>query len=359
MPARRLTTLRFEKQSGRPSGLGPVCRLRARAAKGGMARLVAALGCLLALLEGTLAASCQDRDYLGTCTTDCDRYKFFVCSNVYKVGDYYHYVQQALRYPNLWLVLKDSRIDYYPAGSFADGNVTVLELRNARVNSFTQFETGPNPFLGAEQTLETIFFREDSTLPDSWQLLARLRKLAKLEFRDMAHLELTSDFDQLPATVERVYIYNSTIGYVHPRWLSQQKALKLVIIRDTNLNRFLRSMLPRPAPFLQELDLERNALTGLPLDIGEEMPLLEFLNVGRNNISTLDERSLAPLRRNTTYVYLFGNPLRCDCKLRFLVGYQESWTYSECAQPERLKGRYAGVLTAEEMTCEATDRQAT
>lgn len=335
--------------------VGPVYRRRARVAKGGMARLVATLCCLLAPLEVALAASCQDRDYLGTCTTSCDRYKFFICTNVYKVGDYYHYVQQALRYPNLWLVLKDSRIDYYPAGSFADGNVTVLEFRNARVNSFTQFETGPNPFLGAEETLETIVFREDSTLPDSWQLLARLAKLAKLEFRNMAHLELTSDFNQLPATIDRVYIYNSTIGYVHPRWLSQLKALKLVIIRDTNLNRFLRSMLPRPASFLTELDLERNALTSLPLDIGEEMPLLQFLNVGRNNITTIDERSLAPLRRNTTYVYLFGNPLRCDCKLRFVVGYQEEWTYSECAQPERLKGRYLGVLGAHELTCDAAE----
>ncbi|KAH9369265.1 hypothetical protein HPB48_012341 [Haemaphysalis longicornis] len=232
---------------------------------------------------------------------------------------------------------------------------TVLDFRNARVNSFTQFETGPNPFLGAEETLETIVFREDSTLPDSWQLLARLAKLAKLEFRNMAHLELTSDFNQLPATIDRVYIYNSTIGYVHPRWLSQLKALKLVIIRDTNLNRFLRSMLPRPASFLTELDLERNTLTSLPLDIGEEMPLLQFLNVGRNNITTIDERSLAPLRRNTTYVYLFGNPLRCDCKLRFVVGYQEEWTYSECAQPERLKGRYLGVLGAHELTCDAAE----
>lgn len=217
---------------------------------------LAALWFLLGRLGTASAASCQDTDYLGTCTVNCANYKFFICSNVYAVSDYYHYVQQALRYPNLWLVLKDSRLDYYPTGTFADGNVTVLEFRNARVNSFTQFETGPNPFLGAEQTLETIVFREDSSLPDSWGLLTRLSKLAKVEFRDMAHLELTSDFNQLPASVDRVYIYNSSIGYVHPRWLSEHTALRLVIIRDTNLNKFLRSMLPRPAPFLTELDLE-------------------------------------------------------------------------------------------------------
>ncbi|XP_070392872.1 carboxypeptidase N subunit 2-like isoform X7 [Dermacentor albipictus] len=96
----------------------------------------------------------------------------------------------------------------------------------------------------------------------------------------------------------------------------------------------------------------RNALTGLPVDIGEEVPVLEFLNVGRNKITTLDERSLAPLRRNGTYVYLFGNPLRCDCHLRFLVEYEESWTYSECALPEKLRGRYFGTLRAEEMMCD-------
>lgn len=310
------------------------------------------LAALCLLVGSASAASCQDTDYLGACTANCESYKFFICSNVYRVSDYYHYVQQALRYPNLWLVLKDSRLDYYPAGTFADGNVAVLEFRNARVNSFTQFEYGPNPFLGAEQTLETIVFREDSSLPDSWALLARLSKLSKVEFRDMAHLELTSDFNQLPASVQKVYIYNSSIGYVHPRWLSEQTALRLVIVRDSNLNMFLRSMLPRPAPFLTELDLERNALKEIPVDLGEEMPVLEFLNIGRNSINTLDERSLAPLRRNGTYVYMFGNPLRCDCHLRFLVGYEDSWTYSECALPEHLKGRYLGTLSAENMTCQ-------
>lgn len=310
------------------------------------------LAWLLLCLGRASAASCQDTDYLGACTSNCGSYKFFVCSNVHRVSDYYHYVQQALHYPNLWFVLKDSHLDYYPAGSFADGNLTVIEFRNARVNSFTQFETGPNPFLGAEQTVTTIVFREDSSLPGSWAVFNRLAKLTKVEFRDMAHLELTSDFNLLPASVEKVYIYNSSIGYVHPRWLSQLNALRVVIIRDTNLNQFVRSMLPRPTPFLKELDLERNALTGLPVDIGEEMPELEFLNVGRNKITTLDEQSLTPLRRNGTYVYLFGNPFRCDCHLRFLVGYEESWTYSECALPENLRGRYLGTISADEMTCD-------
>ncbi|XP_054926067.1 uncharacterized protein [Dermacentor andersoni] len=263
---------------------------------------------LLLCLGHASAASCQDTDYLGTCTSNCGSYKFFVCSNVHRVSDYYHYVQQALHYPNLWFVLKDSHLDYYPAGSFTDGNLTVIEFRNARVNSFTQFDKGPNPFLGAEQTVKAIVFREDSSLPGSWALFSRLAKLTKVEFRDMAHLELTSDFNLLPASVEKVYIYNSSIGYVHPGWLSQLNALRVVIIRDTNLNQFVRSMLPRPAPLLKELDLE--------------------------------------------YVYNARNPLRCDCHLKFLVEYEESWTYSECALPENLRGRYFGTLSAEEMTCD-------
>ncbi|CAN7938513.1 unnamed protein product, partial [Ixodes hexagonus] len=95
----------------------------------------------------------------------------------------------------------------------------------------------------------------------------------------------------------------------------------------------------------------RNALTTLPRDIGEGLPALQFLNVGRNNITTLNEEGLEPLRRNTTYVYLFGNPLHCDCRLRFLLEYQDDWTYAHCVSPAAVKGRYLTTLSAEEMTC--------
>ncbi|CAN7950589.1 unnamed protein product, partial [Ixodes hexagonus] len=202
------------------------------------------------------APSCQDKDYLGACSENCRSYKFYTCANFQREGDFYHYVQRALKYPNLWFVLKDSQLDYYPAGTFVGGNVSVIELRNARVNSFAQFETGPTPFLGLEDTLEVIVFREGSTLPDSWKITGGLRKLEKVEFRNMHHLELTNDFNDLSQTVNRVYIYNSTIGYIDEHWLSSLKNLKLVIVRDTNLKKFLRSMLPMPAVYLQELDLE-------------------------------------------------------------------------------------------------------
>ncbi|KAM7313129.1 slit homolog 1 protein-like [Ixodes scapularis] len=318
-------------------------------------RKTAAATAVLAILttlfhEVASAPSCQDRDYLSACSQDCENYKFYTCANINKVGDFYHYVQRALKYRNLWFILKDSQLDYYPAGTFVDGNVSVIELRNARVHSFAQFETGPNPFLGIEDSLEIIIFREGSTLPYSWKIFDRLRKLEKLEFWNMKHLELTGDFNDLPQTVNRVYIYNSTIGYIDENWLSSLKNLKLVIVRDTNLRKFLRSMLPLPALKLRELDLERNALTFLPEDIGQGFPVLEFLNVGRNNITTLNQKSLAPLR-NGTYVYLFGNPLHCDCRLRFLLEYSDDWTYAHCVSPAAVKGSYLKTLSAEQMTC--------
>ncbi|CAN7981190.1 unnamed protein product [Ixodes pacificus] len=311
----------------------------------------AVLAILTTLLnEAASAPSCQDRDYLPTCREDCERYKFYTCTNFNKVGDFYHYVQRALKYPNLWFILKDSHLDYYPAGTFLDGNVSVIELQNAWVHSFAQFKTGPNPFLGIEDSLEIIVFREGSTLPDSWSILGRLRKLEKLEFWDMKHLELTRDFNDLPQTMNRVYIYNSTIGYIDENWLSSLKNLKRVVVKRSNLKKFLRSMLPLPALKLHFLDLEWNALTFLPQDIGQGFPVLEFFNFGENNIATLNQESLAPLR-NGTSVYLYGNPLHCDCRIRFLLEYGDGWTFARCASPAAVKGNYLNTLSAEQMTC--------
>ncbi|XP_042150429.1 protein slit-like [Ixodes scapularis] len=294
--------------------------------------------------------SCQDRDYLSACSEDCDKYKFYTCVNFNKVGDFYHYVQRALKYPNLWFILEDSQLDYYPGGTFADGDVSGIELRNARAHSFAQFETGPNPFLGIEDSLQFIVFRDGSTLPDSWTMLGRLKKLEKLEFWNMKHLELTRDFNDLPQSMTHVYIHNSTIGYIDENWLSSLKNLERVIVQKCNLKKFLRSMLPLPAPKLHYLELESNALTFLPRDIGQGFPRLYFFNVGENNITTLSEESLAPLK-SVAYVDLYDNPLHCDCRLRFLLEYSDNWSYSHCASPAAVKGSYLKRLSAEQMTC--------
>ncbi|KAM7313115.1 hypothetical protein ISCGN_003016 [Ixodes scapularis] len=300
--------------------------------------------------EAASGPSCQDRDYLSACSEDCYRYKFYTCANLNKVDDFYHYVQRALKYPDLWFILEDSQLDYYPGGTFADGNVSVIELRNARVHSFAQFGTGPNPFLGIEDSLEIIIFREGSTLPDSWTMLGRLRKLEKLEFRNMKHLELTRDFNDLPQTMTQVDIYNSTIGYIDENWLSSLKNLESVVVKKSNLKKFLRSMLPLPALKLYFLNLERNALTSLPEDIGQGLPAIDLFNVGENNITTLNQESLAPLKR-TAFVNLYGNPLHCDCRLRFLLEYSDAWSYARCVSPAVVKGSYLKHLSAEQMTC--------
>ncbi|XP_064482607.1 protein slit-like [Ornithodoros turicata] len=305
---------------------------------------------VLHLLRTALSApSCQNKDRSDLCTAKCNSYKFYTCVNIFKVGDFYHFARSALHYENVWFTVKDGELDYYPAGVFMDYNVSALEFNGAKVKSYAQFGSGPNPFWGLENSLEIIVFK-DSTLPDTWSMLNRLNMLEKLEFHNYNYLALTRDFNGLPQSVNRVYIYKSRIGYVEDDWLSELKNLRLVIIQDSHLKKFTRAMLPRPAPMLKELDLERNLLTSLPKDIGEDMPVLEFLNIGRNNLTTIEEDSVRPLR-NSTYVYMYGNPLRCDCSLRFLLSYPDSWTYALCQTPEKHKDRYLQTLSSDDLAC--------
>ncbi|EEC13475.1 hypothetical protein IscW_ISCW009858 [Ixodes scapularis] len=52
----------------------------------------------------------------------------------------------------------------------------------------------------------------------------------------MKHLELTRDFNDLPQAMNRVYIYNSTIGYIDENWLSLLKNLKRVTDSGAEVN---------------------------------------------------------------------------------------------------------------------------
>ncbi|XP_075742012.1 leucine-rich repeat and fibronectin type III domain-containing protein 1-like protein [Rhipicephalus microplus] len=82
------------------------------------------------------------------------------------------------------------------------------------------------------------------------------------------------------------------------------------------------------------------------------MPKLIAMDLGDNLIKTFDEESIAPIFKQPLYdLIISGNPLHCDCKLRFLRGHIKNWRLNHCATPESLRGHHLNWVTDQELGC--------
>ncbi|KAK8766799.1 hypothetical protein V5799_006421 [Amblyomma americanum] len=258
----------------------------------------------------------------------------------------------------LTFVLADSALPKLPPNAFADVPVHVLELSNVSVTSFSSPDDGTADgskglLVGdIEETLEKIVFRDRSSLPASWTSLSNLKKLKVLRLFNMAALQLTADYNALSGSLTVVEIVQSSIAHIDDDWLARLTGLESLVVRDCNLKLFQRSMLPRPAPSLWNLDLVGNNMTSLPDDFGEDFPALRFLDLGGNSLKAVTKASLAPLLdAPIEAIELGGNPLECDCSVAHLRVFPAELLSADCQAPGNLRRRNVHTLTEEELQC--------
>ncbi|KAH6931527.1 hypothetical protein HPB50_024892 [Hyalomma asiaticum] len=261
------------------------------------------------------------------------------------------HVQRSLLTENpLTLVLSDCELPELP--TFDDIPVHVLELSNVTVKSFGSDGTSAPLVAGVEKTLEKLVLRDRSSLPASLSSLKNLKTLKVLRFFNMAALQLTTDYNELAGSLNVVEVVQSSIERIDEEWLARVTGLESLVVRDCNLKHFQRSMLPRPAPSLWNLDLVGNNLTSLPDDFGEDYPALKFLDLGSNSLATVSKASLAPLLDSPIEaVELGGNPLVCNCSVEHLRAFPVELLSADCWEPESLRRRNVQELTDEDLQC--------
>lgn len=282
----------------------------------------------------TAAASCRD--------SMVGNYSFVTCSGFSNSSELRDQLQRSSPRKEFTLVLKDSWFDRVVPYALGQLQPSVLELSNVTVDSFCDEE----PFAALRESLTSIAFAQKSSLPCSWSLLRQLDKLQALSLSGLAQLNLSNSFNQLPQSLKIVSIAHSRITNVDEDWLSALIGIQIVSIRNTNLNIFLRSMLPKPAPFLRRLDLFNNSIASLEKNFSDGYPVLKYLTLDNNKITTFEEATLAPLLQSASHrrVRFIGNPLHCDCRLRFLLSYPREWLRASCKTPRRLNRRALSTL---------------
>lgn len=291
-------------------------------------KLLVAFAVILLLSLATAGSSSLCRSVKGF------GYHYYICKGFTSVRDF-GVVERAKVRRDTYFVLKDSALDYLPSTAFAGTSMSVLEIRN--VSLITYADPRPNsssPFEPVKNSLRKFILSKQKRPLENWGLLGSVGRLETLQLLKIEELNLTSDFNKLPLGIKEIQIEEASIGRVDQDWVSKLSSLRAIGVKRTTLKTIARSMLPKSAPKLAIIDLTENKLSSLPDDLTSNMPALKTLDVGLNEISTLQEGTLAPVRRNGGFVNMIGNPLACDCRLAFLLSYPRSWNYYLCSDPD-------------------------
>ncbi|CAN7938650.1 unnamed protein product, partial [Ixodes hexagonus] len=307
--------------------------------------------CRLLVLVGVFFAAASSEPSCQETTPIYYMLPEYTCSDLSNPDELLQHMPQGLKNDRIEVVLKDSRLDNFPPGAFADNKVSSLVLNNVTVKSFSVPGTSGNMFDELEDSLEKLVFYKNSSLPETWSMLKNMKRLNELVFFRVSRLRLGDDFKDLPTTVKNVAVVQSSLGEVGRDWMSSLPNLEKVRIENSDLKIFSRDMLPRPAESLRELVITRTAITSLPNDFSEDFPALRMVNLRQNKITTLEEAALSPLKKTGATVILTGNPVHCDCKVAFLLAYPDSWHYPTCETPEVLAKSPLRGLDADKLGC--------
>ncbi|KAG0419001.1 hypothetical protein HPB47_004445 [Ixodes persulcatus] len=184
------------------------------------------------------------------------RYPSYTCSGFKNSANFDEFVNRASVQSNVRFILTSSQLDSIPPRAFAGIRASTLELENVRVNNSLTFDAGGDSFVGLEASLEKIVFSRNSSVPRAWSFSKRMEKLRQVVLFEINRLSLSSSFNELPNSVVEVDVIGSTIQDVDDHWLSSLPNLEAIVIRNSNISSFMRTMLPNPATKLEALLLE-------------------------------------------------------------------------------------------------------
>ena len=238
------------------------------------------------------------------------------------------------------LVLDGNNITYFENGTFLSRGLVELEMLNADICKLRKIQLGAFNGLTKLMLLSMQGNKISEIIPGTFEKLSHLEILS-LGFNIIEHLE-SGVFNGL-VSLKFIGLQGNKLQYLHP---------------DTFLGLANLQGLPIPTEpssftsFLwKQLALLGCNASSVPVETFPNVSALEWLALSYNNLRSLDINTLKALPK-LSVLYLFGNPLRCDCQL------QEVWRWCqdhdiqtaykeiapECDTPSEVGGMWWGVL---------------
>lgn len=275
---------------------------------------------------------CPDPEDIAPCRCRDEPSTVLVCSNINDSEELSNALENSRRYTYQEVHLESSVVRNMPEDTFVEIGVKELYLNDVILQ---------NLFHSPPKGLETLYkIQMDKTTFLStldWRQLKPLKNLRELSF-NMAIKIPKGLSENLPNNLRQLTFNGATIKKLFPGTFKQLVNLDKLAIDSSKLEDITRDAFPRLFN-VRILSFNNNKLTKIPEDLFTDMPNLQFLSLKNNQISQIPESAFRGRKQNIPFMKLDGNPLICDCNLKWIVNDKPEIIGGTCADPEALSGR--------------------
>ncbi|XP_052872218.1 uncharacterized protein LOC128277747 [Anopheles cruzii] len=298
--------------------------------------------------------------------------------------------------------LANNQLTTLPATLFlATTALTALDLSGNRLAAL------PPNLLQRQAGLQELRLSRNALsgeLPDA--LLRNTTQLRVLDLTDNQLETINKNVFASLSALEELHMSHNRLRVIDLYAFREQSVLRMLSLSHNNLSFYEgdksiayvdgKALLIHRTPFdtikkLTHLDLSHNALRTVFATFADFMPLLERLNLARNNVTTIDFGDFVfsskklqelDLRGNKLHtvdfskhrtssarslprrVLLNDNPLQCDCQVHAFIRYVQVVTEEvrfvtdelRCATPERLHNTPVRDVSPMDLLCEAPEK---
>jgi len=231
-----------------------------------------------------------------------------------------------------------------------DSFATVTELERLDIDScgLRTIETGA--FNGLRKLIRLVIRRNEicKILPRTFESMSSLEYLDLLRNR-LEHVDKNT-FSGL-FNLKYVDLGDNNLQYVYPDTFLNLPNLQNLYLDGNPFHKIPTDRNFITSHSLSHLVISSVSISSVTVDTFANVSSLEYLDLSKNNLRTVDTNILRALPKLST-LYLQDNPLQCDCQL------QEVWRWCEdrnietrwvslapkCDTPRKVKGMSWGVL---------------
>ncbi|XP_071036760.1 carboxypeptidase N subunit 2-like [Parasteatoda tepidariorum] len=255
-------------------------------------------------------------------------------------------------YPSIECVsIIHSQFSYIPHDLFKSFEIKMILIKNTTLTSITETNTA---FEGLEKSLTDLTIANSTLLSDfDWNQLRSLIALKFLTLENIGLEYIDNDVNAIAAgSLIHLSFANNEISFIKDRSFAPFVHLDGIWLSFNKISNLKRSMFPNSENELSKIYLNDNKISSLPSDFFTNMPYLSFVDLKNNGFITLDQALFEPIWKNLNMIDLSGNPLVCDCRMKWLL--KQIFpiiTRGICAEPSKLLGREIKTLEYLELWC--------
>ncbi|GFT44865.1 uncharacterized protein NPIL_660601 [Nephila pilipes] len=282
---------------------------------------------LLVVVEARVSpyTICPDADRITPCVCEkqCDGCQaVIVCKNLLTQTTLEEILDKNGDFPFRTAVIKDSSFQYIPHNVFLKNRYIYLTIINCTLVEVLDDDLeGVAPL----DTLNLIDLKIQKKL--SFRRFANFRKMTVLYVENTEYLKIKkSEMDFLSSKLVVIEFVNTKTLRIESNAFKDFKKLESLRVSKGAVKSIEANMFPDN---LLSLTLSGNKLKSIPSDLLESLPNLVNIYLENNLIVSFDEASFGKLP-TLQYIKIEGNPIKCDCKTRWIIGRKRPYIEGIC-----------------------------